>query len=1007
MRELRLPGFAASLNIASHSIRWAGWVGLVALACHVTGQAALLLSAPGTMTGLLWPPAGIALAAVIRLGPSIWPALWIASFGLSLGNGAELAFAGAWATVHTAGPLLAGAGLAGRGFLLETPRARDLAALVFAGALAATLNAAGSVVTTLTLGGGDAGTSATPEAWLPRWLADTLGALVFGLPLLAWSRASAQRAFGSTRRVSTALLLAAALGSGWLVCARFGTAGALWMPLLLLPYVVLAGLSATSGMLAGSLGVWLVLLGAGLAAAGGHGQLPAPEAARAPSWFWGYTLTLAIVPMLASTLRARIDLREARWKHALDASRVGTAELDVKTGRLTLSARWQAMLGPVESDTGMSMTAFWDRVHPDDLADVKRTIDPLRTAAGTDVCVTCRFRATPGEWRWFELRGFAAERDTRGAPLKVVLMCADAEERQSANALRTLLDSLVRNLDHGLLVTDAQWRILRANPIYCQITGHAEQQLLGTVPALLGPQTSSAGMSDGASRIRDALAVGGIWHGEATLQRRCGEACTLRATVSAVHADDGQVQNHVLAFTDVTQSRKQIVQLQRQAHFDELTGLPNRVRLTQLLLEALAVCERDGSLLTICCLDLDHFKPVNDELGHFAGDQLLQKLAERLRRSLRTSSSGDDVVARIGGDEFVLLLRVASAEEGRLAVERMQHVVSLPFGLSAGDSPVVVTASIGATVFPLDNADAETLLRHADHAMYGAKQAGRSGYQFFDAERNRAAEARVVEIGRLQDALDAQELCLYFQPKVDMRDGRVLGVEALVRWNHPEQGLLTPDRFLPLIEHTRLGSALSDWVLRKGVEQLSQWQCLGLDLTVSINILARHLQDPMFAHNLAELLASQPTPVADRLVLEVLETTALADIDFTCELMEACRALGVRFALDDFGTGYSTLTYLKKLPLDMLKIDRSFVTHMLHDRHDMAIVEGVIGLSQTFGCSVVAEGVETLEQAQALIELGCDIGQGNGIAPAMPAVEVTAWVRNFGGMSTLAAPLMP
>jgi diguanylate cyclase (GGDEF)-like protein len=465
-------------------------------------------------------------------------------------------------------------------------------------------------------------------------------------------------------------------------------------------------------------------------------------------------------------------------------------------------------------------------------------------------------------------------------------------------------------------------------------------------------------------------------------------------------------QNHVLALSDITQSRQQIVQLQRQAHFDELTGLPNRVRLTQLLLEALATSERDGSLLTVCYLDLDHFKPVNDQYGHYAGDQLLLRLAERLRRSLRTSAAGDDVVARIGGDEFVLLMRAASVDESRLAVERMLHIVGLPFGLSVGDAPVVVTASIGATVFPLDNADAETLLRHADHAMYGAKQAGRSGYQFFDAERDRLAEARFVELGRVQEALDSHELCLHFQPKVDMRDGRVLGVEALLRWNHPEQGLLMPAHFLPLIEHTGLSTAVGDWVLREGIEQLARWQSIGLDLTVSINVSSRHLQEPMFARNLADLLASQRMPVADRLVLEVLETTALADIDFTCGLMEECRALGVRFALDDFGTGYSTLTYLKRLPLDMLKIDRSFVINMLNDRQDMAIVEGVIGLSQTFGCTVVAEGVETLEQAQALIEIGCDIGQGNGIARAMPADDVIAWVHSFGGMSTMAAPLI-
>jgi EAL domain-containing protein (putative c-di-GMP-specific phosphodiesterase class I) len=231
-----------------------------------------------------------------------------------------------------------------------------------------------------------------------------------------------------------------------------------------------------------------------------------------------------------------------------------------------------------------------------------------------------------------------------------------------------------------------------------------------------------------------------------------------------------------------------------------------------------------------------------------------------------------------------------------------------------------------------------------------------------------------------------------------MRNGKVLGVEALLRWKHPEQGVIPPAQFLPLVENTGLSTGVGNWVLQHGIEQLAQWLRMGLDMTVSINVSARHLQEPLFAQHLAGLLSRQQAPVAHRLIIEVLETAALADVDYTCELMEECRALGVRFALDDFGTGYSTFTYLKRLPIDMLKIDRSFVINMLGDRQDLAIVEGVIGLSQTFGCAVVAEGVETPAQAQRLIEIGCNVGQGNGIAAAMPADEVPDWVRNYKGM---------
>jgi EAL domain-containing protein (putative c-di-GMP-specific phosphodiesterase class I) len=314
---------------------------------------------------------------------------------------------------------------------------------------------------------------------------------------------------------------------------------------------------------------------------------------------------------------------------------------------------------------------------------------------------------------------------------------------------------------------------------------------------------------------------------------------------------------------------------------------------------------------------------------------------------------------------------------------------------------------MGATVYPIDRSDADTLLRHADHAMYGAKQAGRNGYQFFDPENRRRNEERVMAIGRVQEALDKGEFRLHYQPKVDMRRGVVLGLEALVRWDHPQHGLIAPAQFLPLIENTGLSSRVGDWVLGQALEHLAQWRRAGHDISVSVNVSARHLQEPDFALRLAELLARYPDAPATALELEVLETAAHADIEATSALLARCRALGVRFALDDFGTGYSTLTYLKQLPVDVLKIDRSFVNHMLDDAQDRAIVEGVIGLARTFQCVVVAEGVESPAQARTLLEMGCHVGQGTGIAAPMPAAAVSAWIRDYRGLFALAAAGTP
>jgi diguanylate cyclase (GGDEF)-like protein/PAS domain S-box-containing protein len=736
-------------------------------------------------------------------------------------------------------------------------------------------------------------------------------------------------------------------------------------------------------------------------------RLPHPSAfsevpPEAPRW----ARAAAGVSFMAGTWRAlRHKLRHRGWQRALDASGLGHALWRPRRARIELSDRWLEMLGLGGDAFDGRIESFWGLVHPQDLAGTRHALEALTSVQAAPSRCECRMLHASGRWVPVELSATATTR-WFGQISEVLCAARDLSETQAALEQQNLARSLFQSLQEGLIVTDAAHRVIDVNTAYCEITGHTREETLGTVPGMLKLTHHGALEAEQHMTMRASLDAAGAWRGEISHRRRNGEPCMLQVAASVVRNQAGDVQNHVLAISDITQARMQIEQLRRQAHFDELTGLPNRVRLTQILMESMATAEHDGTLLTVCFLDLDYFKPVNDQFGHHAGDQLLIKLAERLRRSLRTRASGDDLVARIGGDEFVLLLRTATAEESRQAVERMLRQVHLPFALDVSEAPVYITASIGATIYPLDQADAETLLRHADHAMYGAKQAGRNGYQFFDAEHDRRTEARFVALGRVQDALNDEELCLYFQPKVDMRDGRVIGVEALLRWNHPEQGLLLPGQFLPLIEHTDLAVSVGNWVLQRGIEQLAQWQRMGLDLTVSVNVSARHLQEPTFARHLAELLAQQRTPVADRLVLEILETTALADMNFTCDLMEECRALGVRFALDDFGTGYSTLTYLKRLPIDMLKIDRSFVINMLNDRHDLAIVEGVIGLSETFGCSVVAEGVDTLEQAQRLIEIGCDIGQGNGIALPMPADQVEAWVQSFSGISTLAAPLI-
>lgn len=858
------------------------WGVVLCAAYYATGLVGLAAPQIGEQVSLIWPPAGLAFAALIRLGPRLWPAVALGALLLALSTGLPLWTATLIALGNAAGMAIAAQALRRHGLHPALDRRHDLR-LLGLGAVAATMVTAINGVTWLLLGGALPWSSALP-AWAYWWVGDLMGVIVVGVPLLTASRSTLQRAFAERQRVLSAGLAGGALLGVWL--AFRGAPGAV-SPLLFLPYLLLGWLALRSGVFAASATTLLI---AALAVAGtidGRGPFAGGSPTTALAMLSGYLATLSAMPLLVTALTGELGATEQRWQLALAASQLGVADWDLRRGELELSARWNALLGDPALSTREASRSFWAGIHGDDLSAVQAALAAIRHADDGTVRVECRMRRGQADWRWFELNALVADRDGAGEPVRVVATARDVHGQREASERQRAADGLYRQLQERLA---------------------------------------------------------------------------------------------------------------RQAHYDEVTRLPNRAKLALLLQEALATSRREGSLLTVCHLDIDHFKSINERYGHEAGDRLLAALAARVQGSLRTWAGGDDVAARVGGDEFALLLRTATLRESHHAVERLLQQIALPCDIGLPDGPLAVTASIGATVYPFDRADGEALLRHADQALYGAKQAGRSGYLFFDAEQDRRAQDRFVALGRVQEALDASEFTLHYQPKVDLLDGRVLGAEALLRWNHPEHGLVSPGQFLPLIEHTGLGVALGRWVLVQGVAQLAAWLREGLDLSLSVNVSARHLQDPAFADELATLLARHDAAVASHLVLEVLETAALADVDYTCELMKRCRELGVRFALDDFGTGYSTFTYLKRLPLDQIKIDRSFVHNMLDDHQDLAIVEGVIALSRTFGCVVVAEGVEVPAQAERLIALGCQAGQGNGIAAAMPAQQLPGWVRSFRGL---------
>jgi diguanylate cyclase (GGDEF)-like protein/PAS domain S-box-containing protein len=550
-----------------------------------------------------------------------------------------------------------------------------------------------------------------------------------------------------------------------------------------------------------------------------------------------------------------------------------------------------------------------------------------------------------------------------------------------------LASSVFHNALEGIVVTDAFGRIVDISPSFTRLTGYSRDEAIGQSMNLL-----KSGRHD-AQFYREMwahLLEHGSWSGEIWNRTRDGRIIAEMLQISSVKDRHGQITNFCGTFSDITSLKDAQAHLEKLASFDSLTGLPNRGLLADRLAQALSQTQRRDRLLAICFLDLDGFKVVNDTLGHSSGDALLREVARRLSATVRSG----DTVARLGGDEFVLLLGdIKDVDELEVALQRVLRTVAAPYDL-AGHAAHIST-SIGVTLFPLDDGDADTLLRHADQAMYRAKQDGRNRYHLFDTDYATAHHERVLQRDRLRVAVEQQELELHYQPRVSLREQHVEGVEALLRWRHPAKGLLAPASFLPDIEHDDLICSIGTWVLREALTQQRRWMEEGVPLAISVNVAARQFLDPRFMQNLETLLAEFPDRPAGGLALEILETAAIEDIDRMTTLIKQCHKLDVRFALDDFGTGYSSLAYLQRLPADILKIDRSFVNGMLGSRAGLAIVDAIVGLATAFQCELVAEGIETLEQGELLARMGCGSGQGYFVSRPLPAGEVLPWIAGY------------
>ena len=564
-------------------------------------------------------------------------------------------------------------------------------------------------------------------------------------------------------------------------------------------------------------------------------------------------------------------------------------------------------------------------------------------------------------------------------------------ERMEREAQQRLAASVFTHAHDGIMICAPDERILRVNPTCCDITGWSEEELVGHTPRVLasGRQTPEF-----YRQMWEALAADDFWQGELWNRRKSGAFYVAHMRISAVRDGAGELTHYIGIFSDVTVVRAQEDELRHLAHFDALTRLPNRVLLADRLEQALVRARRTGRRLAVGFLDLDGFKGVNDRFGHAVGDQILIEVADRLTAVCRAG----DTVARQGGDEFVLLFGdLSNVSQCHALAQRVLHELARPY--TVGDEQVPLSASMGLTLFPDDAADAGRLLRHADQALYEAKVQGRNRHHLFDAGQDVRLQAHAAELRRLGEGLSAGEFELHYHPLVDLVRCEVVALEALVRWRHPERGVLEPAQFLPVFEEPELAERLDLWVATEALGQLARWRRDGMvpdGVRLNINMCAATLRGGDLVPHLEGLFRAHPEVTPADVELEVLETVALEDLSHVAAVLERCRSVGMRVALDDFGTGYSSLSYFRRLATDTVKVDRSFVREMLTQPGDRAIVETVVGLAGAFGCDVVAEGVVDPEAGAALVAMGCHVVQGFGIARPMPAERVPAWLASFG-----------
>ncbi|MDD4946275.1 MAG: EAL domain-containing protein [Gallionella sp.] len=689
---------------------------------------------------------------------------------------------------------------------------------------------------------------------------------------------------------------------------------------------------------------------------------------------------------------ARLELKKSEelWRFALEGSGDGVWDWDIPNQIVMYSRRWKEMLGFTDAELPNRFEEFDRRIHPEDRDNVFTAVQQCFVRSHPVYVAEFRMRCKDGSYKWILARGMLVSRDAEGHPLRMIGTHTDISGFKHDQESLQLASMVYRTSTEAIIITDASNLIIAINPAFTEVTGYSEAEVLGRNPRML-----SSGRQDAAfyQKMWRQLESTGKWQGEIWNRHKQGEEYAEWLSINTIYEPDGKVLRRIGLFHDITEKKHSSETIWRQANFDVLTGLPNRRMLQERLVQEIKKAQRAETQLALLFIDLDRFKEVNDTLGHHVGDEMLIEAANRLDSCVRET----DAVARLGGDEFtVLLTQIRGVSDIDQIAQEIISNLARPYQL--GSELVFASASVGISVYPDDTVHAEQLMQYADQAMYVSKEQGRNRYSYFTASMQGEAQNRLRLITELRVALQMNQLRVYFQPIVELNSGLIRKAEALLRWQHPERGLIGPMTFIALAEETGLIIEIGEWVFHEAAQWVAKWNLLQPGFQISVNKSPVQFRSndsaekswPDYLHELGLTGRNICVEITEGLLLNQSNNTVLKLLSF--------RDHGIQVSVDDFGTGYSALSYLKKFDIDYLKIDMSFVRNIVNDPADQALCEAIVVMAHKLGLKVIAEGVETMAQRNLLIAIGCDYGQGYLFGKPMPGESLDAILRDVASM---------